>query len=58
MNVYSSVHDRCYSLVYGTFCFSEHITDGGAEMLGNLPALSSLDISGCSITDTVSLNRK
>ncbi|XP_033647169.1 dynein regulatory complex subunit 6-like isoform X2 [Asterias rubens] len=46
------IMQKCYSLVYGTFCFSEHITDGGAEMLGNLPALSSLDISGCSITDT------
>ncbi|XP_071498794.1 F-box and leucine-rich repeat protein 13-like [Diadema antillarum] len=46
------ITQKCYSLVYGSFCFSEHITDAGAEMLGNMPALSSLDISGCNITDT------
>ncbi|XP_071817253.1 F-box and leucine-rich repeat protein 13-like isoform X2 [Apostichopus japonicus] len=46
------ITQKCYNLVYGKFCFSEHITDAGAEMLGNMPVLASVDISGCNITDT------
>ncbi len=32
-------------------CYCEHITDTGVELLGHIPTLSSLDLSGCNIQD-------
>ncbi|XP_071961643.1 F-box and leucine-rich repeat protein 13-like [Antedon mediterranea] len=46
------IMQKCYSLVYGVFCFCEHVTDAGGEMLGNLFSLTSVDLSGCSLADT------
>ncbi|XP_033124856.1 dynein regulatory complex subunit 6-like [Anneissia japonica] len=46
------IMQKCYSLVYGAFCFCEHVTDAGGEMLGNMFSMISLDLSGCSLTDT------
>jgi hypothetical protein len=42
---------RCHSLVYASFCYCEHVTDAGVELLGTLPSLISLDLSGCNIQD-------
>ena len=42
---------RCHNLVYASFCYCEHVTDAGVELLGTLPSLMSLDLSGCNIQD-------
>lgn len=43
---------RCRNLVYASFCYCEHVTDAGVELLGNhLTSLTSLDLSGCNIQD-------
>lgn len=42
---------RCHNLVYASFCYCEHVTDAGVELLGTLPSLISLDLSGCNIQD-------
>ena len=42
---------RCHNLVYASFCYCEHVTDAGVELLGTLPSLTSLDLSGCNIQD-------
>lgn len=34
-----------------SFCYCEHISDTGVELLGHIPSLSSLDLSGCNIQD-------
>lgn len=54
-------HDCGYSncrfknMVYLSVCFCEHISEkSGIELLGQLHALVSLDISGCNCSDEVS----
>eukprot|EP00118_Oscarella_pearsei_P012154 m.86967 g.86967 ORF g.86967 m.86967 type:complete len:805 (+) comp36521_c0_seq1:152-2566(+) len=42
---------KCHRLTYASFCFCEHISDAGVELLGNLPSLISLDLTGCNIGD-------
>lgn len=42
---------RCHNLVYASLCYCEHVTDAGVELLGTLPSLTSLDLSGCNIQD-------
>ncbi|XP_065829273.1 F-box and leucine-rich repeat protein 13-like [Oscarella lobularis] len=42
---------RCHRLTYASFCFCEHITDAGVELLGSLTSLISLDLTGCHIGD-------
>ena len=37
--------------MYASFCYCEHVTDAGVELLGTLPSLMSLDLSGCNIQD-------
>lgn len=41
----------CRCLTCLSFCYCEHITDTGVELLGHIPTLSSLDLSGCNIQD-------
>lgn len=41
----------CKSLTCLSFCYCEHISDTGVELLGHIPSLTSLDLSGCSIQD-------
>ena len=41
----------CRCLKCLSFCYCEHITDTGVELLGHIPTLSSLDLSGCNIQD-------
>ena len=43
----------CKSLTYVSFCYCEHISDTGVELLGHIPSLTSLDLSGCNLTDQV-----
>ncbi|XP_029212767.2 dynein regulatory complex subunit 6-like [Acropora millepora] len=45
------IAQRCHNLVYASFCYCEHVTDAGVELLGTLPSLVSLDLSGCNIQD-------
>ncbi|XP_020600406.1 F-box/LRR-repeat protein 13-like [Orbicella faveolata] len=45
------IAQRCHNLVYASFCYCEHVTDAGVELLGTLPSLMSLDLSGCNIQD-------
>ena len=45
---------RCRNLVYVSFCYCEHITDAGVELMGHMPSLISLDLTGCCLTDQVS----
>jgi len=45
--------DRCRNLVYVSFCYCEHITDAGVELMGHMPSLISLDLTGCCLTDQV-----
>lgn len=45
------LYSRCHNLVYASFCYCEHVTDAGVELLGTLPSLTSLDLSGCNIQD-------
>lgn len=45
------IAQRCHNLVYASFCYCEHVTDAGVELLGTLPSLTSLDLSGCNIQD-------
>ena len=42
---------RCHNLVYASFCYCEHVTDAGVELLGTLTSLTSLDLSGCNVQD-------
>ena len=42
---------RCLSLVYANFSYCEHVSDAGVELLATLPNLTSLDLSGCHLTD-------
>ena len=37
--------------MYASLCYCEHVTDAGVELLGTLPSLISLDLSGCNIQD-------
>ena len=37
--------------MYASLCYCEHVTDAGVELLGTLPSLTSLDLSGCNIQD-------
>lgn len=41
----------CKSLSYVCFCYCEHISDTGVELLGHIPTLTSIDLSGCDIHD-------
>ena len=43
----------CRALGYVCFCYCEHISDTGVELLGHIPSLTSLDLTGCNITDQV-----
>ncbi|PFX17404.1 F-box/LRR-repeat protein 13 [Stylophora pistillata] len=45
------IAQRCHNLVYASFCYCDHVTDAGVELLGTLPSLMSLDLSGCNIQD-------
>ncbi|XP_032221277.2 dynein regulatory complex subunit 6 [Nematostella vectensis] len=45
------IAQRCHNLVYASFCYCEHVTDAGVELLGTLPNLISIDMSGCNISD-------
>ena len=45
----------CPALTHLSLSYCEHISDTGVELLGKLPRLYSLDLTGCSITDHVSL---
>ncbi|XP_065910506.1 F-box and leucine-rich repeat protein 13-like isoform X2 [Dysidea avara] len=45
------ISQRCRSLVYVSFCYCEHITDAGVELMGHMPSLISLDLTGCCLTD-------
>ncbi|XP_006822465.2 F-box and leucine-rich repeat protein 13-like [Saccoglossus kowalevskii] len=46
------IMQKCHNLSYASFCFCEHITDAGVELLGSMPSLMSVDISGCNVTDS------
>ncbi|XP_078000896.1 F-box and leucine-rich repeat protein 13-like isoform X1 [Glandiceps talaboti] len=46
------IMQKCHSLTYASFCFCEHITDAGVELLGSMPSLVSVDISGCNVSDS------
>ena len=50
-NSVALLYFRCHNLVYASFCYCEHVTDAGVELLGTLPSLTSLDLSGCNIQD-------
>ena len=41
----------CKSLSYICFCYCEHISDTGVDLLGHIPTLTSIDLSGCDIHD-------
>lgn len=45
------IAQRCQNLAYVRFCYSEFVTDAGVELLGNMQALRSLDLSGCAVGD-------
>ncbi|XP_063686293.1 F-box and leucine-rich repeat protein 13-like isoform X1 [Bolinopsis microptera] len=45
------IAQRCQNLAYVSFCYSEFVTDAGVELLGNMQALRSLDLSGCAVGD-------
>nr|CAB3245077.1 F-box/LRR-repeat protein 13-like [Phallusia mammillata] len=45
------VAQRCHSLTHLCLCFCEHVTDAGIELLGNMPCLSVIDLSGTNIKD-------
>ena len=51
IDTYFTLISRCHNLVYASFCYCEHVTDAGVELLGTLPSLMSLDLSGCNIQD-------
>ena len=51
LDVFFILFFRCHNLVYASFCYCEHVTDAGVELLGTLPSLVSLDLSGCNIQD-------
>ena len=53
-NIVVMLLGRCRSLVYVSFCYCEHITDAGVELMGHMPSLISLDLTGCCLTDQVS----
>jgi len=55
-NIAAMLCDRCRSLVYVSFCYCEHITDAGVELMGHMPSLISLDLTGCCLTDQVCHN--
>ena len=42
---------RCSSLTYANFSYCDHVTDAGVELLGTIPSLTSVDLSGCNISD-------
>ena len=42
---------RCHELVRISLCYCEYVQDAGVEMLGDLPNLLSLDLTGCSVAD-------
>ena len=41
----------CKSLSYVSFCYCEHISDTGVELLGHIPTLTCVDLSGCELHD-------
>ncbi|XP_062522384.1 F-box and leucine-rich repeat protein 13-like [Corticium candelabrum] len=45
------IAQKCHRLTYISLCFCEHITDAGVELLGTLPSLLSIDLTGCNIGD-------
>uniref|UniRef100_H2Z1H4 F-box domain-containing protein n=1 Tax=Ciona savignyi TaxID=51511 RepID=H2Z1H4_CIOSA len=45
------VAQRCHSLTHLCLCFCEHVTDAGIELLGSMPALTHVDLSGTNIKD-------
>ncbi|EDV25333.1 uncharacterized protein TRIADDRAFT_24633, partial [Trichoplax adhaerens] len=45
------IAQRCTELQRASFCFCEHVTDAGAELMGGLSNLVSIDLSGCFIQD-------
>lgn len=45
---------RLKHLTYLSLCFCDHISENGIEILGQMHTLTSLDISGCKVTDKVS----
>lgn len=51
IDTYFTLISRCHNLVYASFCYCEHVTDAGVELLGTLPSLMSLDLSGCNLQD-------
>ena len=46
-----SFTSSCKSLSYLCLCYCEHISDTGVELLGHIPTLTSIDLSGCDIHD-------
>ena len=46
-----SFPSSCKSLSYLCLCYCEHISDTGVELLGHIPTLTSIDLSGCDIHD-------
>jgi len=42
---------RCTTLTYINLSYCEHVTDAGVELLGMIPSLISVDISGCFVQD-------
>lgn len=46
------ISQKCSSLTYANFSYCEHVTDAGVELLATISSLTSLDLSGCNITDT------
>lgn len=45
------ISQHCRSLTCLSVCYCENISDAGVEVLGQIPSLASLDISGCNIQD-------
>jgi hypothetical protein len=53
--IHGYLNCRFKNMVYLSVCFCEHISEkSGIELLGQLHALVSLDISGCNCSDEVS----
>ncbi|XP_078659477.1 F-box and leucine-rich repeat protein 13-like isoform X3 [Branchiostoma floridae x Branchiostoma belcheri] len=46
------IAQKCQNLTFLSVCYCEHITDAGIELLGNMPNLTSVDLSGTHIGDT------
>ncbi|XP_007889087.2 dynein regulatory complex subunit 6 [Callorhinchus milii] len=42
---------RCTNLTHVKFCYCEHLSDNGIELLGTLPNLTSVDLTGTTMQD-------